>query len=129
MLQDEYRQKLDKNLRYLLVGFAGYLFTATLTFILSKVFNLPEVLVYSFSLFLLYFADYILNLKFVFKASHQNRKLIFYTVYLVFSGISGTFIFAFVFDRLGHIFISNAITLFILFPIRYAVSHRILTLK
>ncbi len=129
MPRDEYRQKLDKNFRYLLVGFAGYLFTATLTFVLSKVFSLPEVLVYSFSLFLLYFGDYILNLKFVFKASHQNRKLIFYTFYLVFSGISGTFIFAFLFDRLGQIFISNGITLFILFPIRYAVSHRILTLK
>jgi len=124
---DKYSQKLGGSFRYLIVGFAGYLFTATLTFSLTKIFKLPEVLVYSFSLFVLYFADYSLNLKFVFKAGHQNVKFIVYAVYLVLSGVSGTWIFAFVFDRLGEIFISNAITLIILLPIRYTVSRRILT--
>lgn len=126
---DKDSKGLGRSFRYLLVGLAGYLFTATLTFTLSKVLNLPEVLVYSFSLFVLYFADYLLNLKFVFKAAHQNWKFVIYALYLVFSGVSGTWIFAFVFDRLGEIFVSNAITLIILFPIRYAVSRRILTLK
>lgn len=129
MKGDAYRQILSKSFRYLLVGFAGYLFTATLTIVLSKLLNLPEVLVYSFSLFLLYSADYILNLKFVFKEAHQNKKLLVYAIYLIFSGVSGTCIFAFVFHHLGQVFISNGITLMILFPIRYLVSYRILTLK
>jgi putative flippase GtrA len=126
---DECGQKLSKLFRYLVVGFVGYLFTATLTLTLSKVFKLPEVLVYGFSLFVLYFADYLLNLKFVFKAAHQNKKFVTYAIYLGFSGLTGTWIFALVFDQLGQIFISNAITLIILLPVRYMVSRHILTIK
>jgi len=114
-------------IRYLIVGMSGFIFVSLSTIFLNENLNGRTKHAYAISLFILYLADYVLNLKFVFRSTHQTTKIVNYTLYLVFSWITGVCVFSVFYYFLTNSTYANAGTLLFLFPLRYFLSQRVLS--
>jgi putative flippase GtrA len=113
-------------LRYCLVGTFGFVIVSVITITLEKSFTGYTEFSYAIALLVLYVADYLVNLKFVYRSNHRHEKLFLYSLYLVVSWLGGTGLFSLIFNFVGSVITSNALTLVILFPIRYMASRKLL---
>ena len=114
-------------IRYLTVGLLGFIFVSLTTKLLDEKLNGQTKLAYAISLLLLYLADYVLNLKYVFRSTHQKQKLTKYAFYLLISWFAGVTTFSSIFHFISNSTYANALTLLLLFPMRYLFSRRVLT--
>lgn len=114
-------------MRYLTVGLLGFIFVSLTTKLLDEKLNGQTKFAYAISLFFLYLADYILNLKYVFRSTHQKQKVTKYSIYLLISWFAGVTTFSLIFHFISNSTFANALTLLLLFPIRYLFSRRVLT--
>lgn len=114
-------------MRYLTVGLLGFIFVSLTTKLLDEKLNGQTKFAYAISLLFLYIADYILNLKYVFRSTHQKKKVTKYSFYLLFSWFAGVTTFSLIFHFISNSTYANALTLLLLFPLRYLFSRRVLT--
>jgi putative flippase GtrA len=109
--------------RYIIVGLIGYVFLSIGSILLTVIFSLNTVTAYGASLLFLYFIDYILNIKFVFNSAYKKSHLVLYPTYLLISWFLGIWLFR-LFEVINNdIWLTNALTMVTLFPIRFFLNY------
>lgn len=116
----------EQLIRYILISLFGYAFVFSGLYILVTVLNINESISFMLIYGLSYLMLYMLQLKFLFRTKHTNRRLFKFLI-----SIAAFYIISNVIFNIGiyfelHYLIATVFTIGVLFPIRFIVSKFII---
>ncbi len=110
--------------RYVVVSLAGYAYILIAMWLLVSALDVQPTLAYVLVYITVYSLDYVLTLRFVFRADHRWTRVFRYVMYLAASLVIGTVAFALINGAIHMYLLATIVTAGILFPIRFYVTRR-----
>jgi hypothetical protein len=126
----KFKKYFSSFTNYFLVSASMYVFVMLSLYLFINLFNFQPVLVYAYTYFFAYLLDYQINLRIVFKTSHNNKKFISYMFYLVVFYLFNNLLFYLLTQRLDiNHFQATVFIILFLFPLRFFVQSKIFNFK
>ncbi len=122
---EEKKQDVYKVCRYILVSIMGYASLLLLMSFFINLMSLPETISFSISYFILLIADYLLNLKFVFRTKQNKYTWAKYLLYIGFFQLLSTSAYHFLISTDINPYILSYLVLFSLFPLKFLATRYI----
>jgi hypothetical protein len=111
--------KMNLSVRYVLSSVLMYFAISFAMFIGVDLFKIKEIVCYALVYCVAYIADYVINLRIIFRTMHSLNTVAKYTLHIAFFYIINLFLFKSINSALTNYILTTWLVVFLLFPLRF----------